>query len=89
MATPCGVAAGCGAVRRDRAKLRVYELHDRAKPVDAALGYVRIEIGDVDRKVDLRRLPGRLAEVYRPLLDGGPGADGESGAGGRGSLGAG
>ena len=56
---------------RDRAKLRVYELHDRAKPVDAELGYVRIEIGDVDRKVDLRRLPGRLAEVYRPLLEGG------------------
>ncbi len=55
---------------RDRAKLRVYELHDRAKPVDAGLGYVRIEIGDVDRKVDLRRLPGRLAEVYRPLLEG-------------------
>ncbi|MDO8484531.1 MAG: ATP-binding protein [Candidatus Limnocylindrales bacterium] len=55
---------------RDRTKLRVYELHDRAKPVDAELGYVRIEIGDVDRKVDLRRLPGRLAEVYRPLLEG-------------------
>ena len=54
---------------RDRAKLRVYELRDRAKPVDADLGYVRIEVGDVDRKVDLRRLPGRLAEVYRPLLD--------------------
>jgi len=55
---------------RDRAKLRVYELQDRAKAVDAELGYVRIEIGDVDRKVDLRRLPGRLAEVYRPLLEG-------------------
>lgn len=56
---------------RDRAKLRVYDLHDRAKPVDAELGYVRIEIGDVDRKVDLRRLPGRLAEVYRPLIESG------------------
>ncbi len=56
-------------VYRDRAKLRVYELHDRPKPVAAELGYVRIEIGDVDRKVDLRRLPGRLAEVYRPLLE--------------------
>ncbi|MGZ8438580.1 MAG: ATP-binding protein [Candidatus Limnocylindrales bacterium] len=56
---------------RDRAKLRVYELHDRAKPVEAGLGYVRIEIGEVDRKVDLRRLPGRLAEVYRPLIEGG------------------
>ncbi len=56
---------------RDRSKLRVYELHDRAKPVEAALGYVRIEIGEVDRRVDLRRLPGRLAEVYRPLLESG------------------
>ena len=56
---------------RDRAKLRVYELHDRAKPVEAALGYVRIEIGEVDRRVDLRRLPGRLAEVYRPLVESG------------------
>ncbi len=56
---------------RDRTKLRVYELQDRPKPVDPELGYVRIEIGEVDRKVDLRRLPGRLAEVYRPLLDSG------------------
>ena len=54
---------------RDRSKLRVYELLDRVKPVDAELGYVRIEIGEVDRRVDARRLPGRLAEVYRPLLD--------------------
>ncbi len=56
---------------RDRAKLRIYELHDRAKPVEAGLGYVRIEVGDVDRKVDLRRLPARLAEVYRPLVESG------------------
>ena len=56
---------------RDRTKLRVYELHDRAKPVEAALGYVRIEIGEVDRRIDMRRLPGRLAEVYRPLLESG------------------
>lgn len=56
-------------VYRDRAKLRVYELHDRPKPVAAELGYVQIEIGEVDRKVDLRRLPGRLADVYRPLIE--------------------
>jgi hypothetical protein len=56
---------------RDRPKLRVYELFDRAKPVEAELGYVRIEIGEVDRRVDVRRLPGRLAEVYRPLLEAG------------------
>ena len=54
---------------RDRAKLRVYELQDRPKPVDVDLGYVRIEIGEVDRKVDLRRLPSRLADVYRPLIE--------------------
>jgi len=54
---------------RDRSRLRTYELHDRPKPVDAALGYVRLEIGGIDRKVDGRRLPARLGEVYRPLLD--------------------
>ena len=56
---------------RDRAKLRVYQLSERAKPVDPELGYVRIEIGEVDRRVDLRRLPGRLADVYRPLIEAG------------------
>jgi hypothetical protein len=56
---------------RDRTKLRTYELRDRPKPVDASLGYVRIEIGAVDRKVDARRLPARLADVYRPLIESG------------------
>jgi hypothetical protein len=56
---------------RDRSRLRTYELMDRPKPVPAELGYVRIEIGAVDRKVDVRRLPARLADVYRPLLDAG------------------
>jgi hypothetical protein len=55
---------------RDRSRLRTYELRERAKPVERGLGYVRIEIGEVDRKVDARRLPARLAEVYRPLLAG-------------------
>lgn len=55
---------------RDRSRLRTYELRERTKPVDRNLGYVRIEIGEVDRKVDARRLPARLAEVYRPLLVG-------------------
>jgi len=53
---------------RDRSRLRTYELHEQRKPVDPALGYVRIDIGAVDRKVDERRLPARLGEVYRPLL---------------------
>jgi hypothetical protein len=37
--------------------------------VAAELGYVRIEVGGVDRKVDIRRLRARLAETYRPLLE--------------------
>ena len=54
---------------RDRSRLRVYELHDRPKPVAAELGFVRIEVGGVDRKVDVRRLRARLGETYRPLLE--------------------
>ena len=54
---------------RDRARLRAYELHPRRKPVAPALGYVRIEIGEIDRATDPRRLRDRLAEVYRPLLE--------------------
>jgi len=56
---------------RDRARLRTYELHPRKKPVERELGYVRIEIGEMDRSVDPRRLRERLAEVYRPLLEAG------------------
>lgn len=56
---------------RDRSRLRTYELVERPKPVAADLGYVRIEIGAVDRKVDARRLLARLAETYRPLLEDG------------------
>jgi hypothetical protein len=54
---------------RDRAKLRTYELVERRKPVAGELGYVRIEIGGVDKKLDARRLRARLAETYRPLLE--------------------
>lgn len=56
---------------RDRARLRTYELHERPKPVAAELGYVRIQVGGVDRKVDVRRLRSRLGETYRPLLESG------------------
>lgn len=41
---------------RDRTRLRTYDLHARKKAVAADLGYVRIEIGEVDRKLDPRRL---------------------------------
>jgi hypothetical protein len=54
---------------RDRGRLRTYELHPRRKPVAAELGYVRIEIGEMDRALDARRLRDRLAETYRPLLE--------------------
>jgi hypothetical protein len=53
---------------RDRSRLRSYELRERTKPVDPDLGYVRIEIGAVDRKLDPRRVAARVGDVYRPLL---------------------
>ncbi len=56
---------------RDRARLRTYDLRARKKVVLAALGYVRIEIGEVDRKLDPRRMAERLAEAYRPMLEAG------------------
>jgi hypothetical protein len=56
---------------RDRARLRTYDLHERKKPVEAALGYVRIEIGEVDRKLEPRRMAERLADTYRPLIEAG------------------
>ncbi len=56
---------------RDRTRLRTYDLHPRKKAVAADLGYVRIEIGEVDRKLDPRRLGDRLAEAYRPMLEAG------------------
>ncbi len=54
---------------RDRTRLRTYELNAARKPVAAELGYIRIEIGEVDRSLDARRLRDRLADVYRPLLE--------------------
>jgi hypothetical protein len=59
------------AAYRDRARLRTYDLNARKKAVAADLGYVRIDIGEIDRKVDPRRLAERLAETYRPMLESG------------------
>ena len=53
---------------RDRSRLRTYELRETRKPVEPTLGYVKVDIGAVDRKVDERRLVAKLGEVYRPLL---------------------
>src|SRR5262249_14420332 len=44
---------------RDRSRLKVYELHPVTKRVDRELGYVRIRIEAIDRKVDVRRVTGR------------------------------
>src|SRR5262252_8251665 len=54
---------------RDRSRLKVYELHPIPKRVDRELGYVRIRIEAVDRKLDARRVIARLLETYRPLLE--------------------
>ncbi len=56
---------------RDRARLRTYDLNARKKAVEASLGYVRIDINEVDRKLDPRRLAERLADTYRPILEAG------------------
>jgi len=56
---------------RDRRQLRRYELHERSKPVAPESGYIRIEIGEVDKRLDARKLPARLGDVYRPLIDAG------------------
>jgi Histidine kinase-, DNA gyrase B-, and HSP90-like ATPase len=56
---------------RDRSRLKVYELHPIEKRVDEGLGYVRIRIEAVDKRVDPRRVAARLAETYRPLLEAG------------------
>ena len=53
---------------RDRSKLRAYELQERAKGVDTSLGYVRIEVGEMDKRLDPLRVRARLGEVYRPLI---------------------
>ena len=53
---------------RDRRRLRTYELREHPKPVAADLGYVRIEIGEVDRKLEARRVAARMGDAYRPLL---------------------
>lgn len=56
---------------RDRSRLRTYEVARVPKRTEAGLGYVRIRIDGVDKRIDERRLSQRLAESYRPLLDSG------------------
>jgi histidine kinase/DNA gyrase B/HSP90-like ATPase len=53
---------------RDRSRLKTYELKDVAKRVAVELGYVRIRIDGVDKRLDPRRLSARLGDTYRPLI---------------------
>ena len=54
---------------RDRSRLKTYELHEVSKRVPRDLGYVRIRIDEVDKRVDLKRLGQRLGDVFRVLLE--------------------
>ena len=53
---------------RDRSKLKTYELKLVTKRVPREHGYVRIRIDRVDKRIDPRRLGGRLGDTYRPLI---------------------
>jgi hypothetical protein len=54
---------------RDRSRLKTYELHEVTKRVPEDLGYVRIRIEEVDKRVDLKRVGLRLADTFRLLLE--------------------
>jgi len=54
---------------RDRSRLKTYELLETPKRTPIAVGYVRIRIDGIDKRIDVRRLAQRLAETYRPLLE--------------------
>jgi hypothetical protein len=53
---------------RDRSKLKTYELKTVAKRVPVDHGFVRIRIDGFDKRLDPRRLSGRLGDTYRPLI---------------------
>ena len=73
---------------RDRRVLRTYQLREHPKPVEASLRYIRIEIGEVDRRADPRRLPARFAESTGRSRGGRAGADRQPGPGDAGRVGA-
>lgn len=54
---------------RDRSRLKTYELTETPKRTPVEVGYVRIRIDGIDKRIDVRRLSQRLAETYRPLLE--------------------
>src|SRR3989442_7437098 len=53
---------------RDRSRLKTYELKVVPKRTPVAVGYVRMRIEGVDKRLDPRRLRVRLADTYRPLI---------------------
>jgi hypothetical protein len=55
---------------RDRSRLKTYDVDEVPKRTATEVGYVRIRIDAVDKRIDLRRLSQRLAETYRPLIEG-------------------
>lgn len=54
---------------RDRSRLKTYDLIETPKRTPADVGYVRIRIDGIDKRIDVRRLAQRLSETYRPLLE--------------------
>jgi len=54
---------------RDRSRLKTYELLEVSKRVPQDLGYVRIRIDEVDKRLDLKRVGQRLSDVFRLLLE--------------------
>ncbi len=54
---------------RDRSRLKTYELQEVSKRVPENLGYVRIRIDEVDKRVDLKRVGQRLSDTFRRLLE--------------------
>jgi hypothetical protein len=54
---------------RDRSRLKTYELVEVTKRTPPEVGYVRIRIDGIDKRIDSRRLAQRLGETYRPLLE--------------------
>jgi hypothetical protein len=54
---------------RDRSRLKTYELTETSKRTPIEVGYVRIRVDGIDKRIDVRRLGQRLAETYRPLLE--------------------
>jgi Histidine kinase-, DNA gyrase B-, and HSP90-like ATPase len=56
---------------RNRSRLKTYDVGQVKKRLPAEVGYVRIRVDGVDKRMDMRRLAQRLGETYAPLLESG------------------